>query len=198
MTIYEGDGAMKSKLKRPGGRTEKNRQAVAAAVLDLIGEGKLDFEIQEVVARSGVHRTTIFRRWPDRGALIAEALADHVSSLTVEFTGDWKEDLRRTAYAMRDFLNDPVELAMNRMMAITDNQDFHEQMMLNWLPILETFRQPIQNAKQRGELHPDVDADTIISLLLSPILNSIIFSRTALDDKQIDQRLEQLIRGCTA
>ena len=54
--------AEKRKQSRPGGRTEKNRQAVAAAVLQLIKEGRLDFESQEVAALAGVHRTTLFRR----------------------------------------------------------------------------------------------------------------------------------------
>lgn len=47
---------------RPGGRTERNRQAVADAVLSCVREGRLDFEIQEIAALSSVHRTTLSRR----------------------------------------------------------------------------------------------------------------------------------------
>ena len=48
---------MTGKQKRPGGRTEQNRQAVAAAVLDLIGKCNLDFEVQEVACRRPSHYT---------------------------------------------------------------------------------------------------------------------------------------------
>ncbi len=184
------------KKKRPGGRTEQNRQAVAAAVLDLISKGKLDFEVQEVAALAGVHRTTLFRRWPDRVSLIAEALAEHVSHLSVEFTGNWKQDLRLAGYALRDFLRDPVEQAMNRILAITDNEDFREQMGRNWEPILEAFRQPIRAAQQRGELSEAVDADIVIPMLLSPILNRSVFLRMNASDDLIDRMVDQIIRGC--
>ncbi|MGB5077093.1 MAG: TetR-like C-terminal domain-containing protein [Sphingorhabdus sp.] len=187
---------MTGKQKRPGGRTEQNRQAVAAAVLDLIGKCNLDFEVQEVAALAGVHRTTLFRRWPDRGSLIAEALAEHVSRLSVEFTGDWRRDLRIAGYALRDFLSDPVEQAMNRMLAITDSEDFRVQMVRNWEPILDAFGQPIRMAQQRGELSETVDVDIVISMLLSPILSRSVFMRTNASNDLIDRLVDQIIRGC--
>lgn len=184
------------KQKRPGGRTEKNRLAVASAVLTLISEGNLDFELQEVVALSGVHRTTLFRRWPDRGALIAEAMAEHVSRVSIALSGDWQEDLRRIAFGMRDFLRDPVELAMNRMLAITDNDIFHEQMAKHWAPILEDFYQPLRSAQQTRALPESLDAETVIWILLAAILSRTVFTRMSADDEFIDRIVAQVIRGC--
>lgn len=184
------------KQRRPGGRTEKNRQAVAAAVLKLINEGNLDFEVQEVSALSGVHRTTLFRRWPDRGALIAEAMAEHVSRVSITLSGDWKEDLRRIAFGMRDFLNDPVELAMNRMLAITDNEVFHEQMARHWAPILEEFYEPIRAAQGTKELSEAIDAEAAIWILISAVLARSVFTRTPPDDAFIDRIVAQVVRGC--
>ena len=76
-TRYRGKAPSGVNKGRPGGRTEKNRKAVALAVLELIKAGKIDFEIQEVAALSGVHRTTIFRRWPNR-------LLRHCTTMTEE------------------------------------------------------------------------------------------------------------------
>lgn len=189
--------AEKRKQSRPGGRTEKNRQAVAAAVLQLIKEGRLDFEIQEVAALAGVHRTTLFRRWPDRGALIAEAMAEHVSRLSISLTGDWKEDLRRITYGMRDFLSDPVELAMNRMLAITDNEIFHEQMLRHWAPIIEVFRVPMREAQRRGELSEDVDPSAVMWLITSSILVGTVFMRSPPTDDLVERLMNQALRGCS-
>lgn len=185
-----------AKQLRPGGRTEKNRQAVAAAVLKLIGDGKLDFEVQEVAALSGVHRTTLFRRWPDRGALIAEAMAEHVARVSIEFDGDWEADLRKIANGMRDFLADPVELAMNRMLAISDNALFHEQMARHWSPILERFQQPIRTAQANGQLPWSIDAEMVIMTLMSTLLTHIVFMRTPPTDEFIARMIDQLILGC--
>jgi AcrR family transcriptional regulator len=188
---------MHAKQSRPGGRTEKNRQAVAAAVLQLISEGHLDFEVQEVAALSGVHRTTLFRRWPDRGALIAEAMAAHVSRVSVAFSGDWREDLRRVAFSMRDFLADPVEQAMNRMLAISDNQVFHDQMVRHWAGIFEDFQKPISDAQARGVLPEAVDPPMVIGMIIAVINSITIFTRTVPDDAYVERLVAQIVRGCT-
>lgn len=83
------------KQVRPGGRTERVRKAVADAVIELIEQEGIEFEIKAVAQLSGVGRATIFRRWPDRASLIGEALVEHVSHFEVTMTGNWEEDLRR-------------------------------------------------------------------------------------------------------
>lgn len=182
--------------KRPGGRTERNRQKVAAAVTQLIREGRLEFELQEVAALAGIHRTTLFRRWPDRGSLFAEAMAEHVSHFSIVLTGDWKKDLRCIAFAMRDFLNDPVEMAMNRMLAITDNEDFREQMLRYWTPIIEMLRAPIVKARAAGRISRDVDPVVLLRMLIPPILVEAIFLRTPATDEFVNLLVDQMIRGC--
>src|SRR5262245_20536485 len=85
--------------QRPGGRTEKIRRAVAQAVLTLIKKGKLDFRLQEVSRLAGVHRTTIYQRWPSRAALLIEALSEHTSHFDVKLSGNWRRDLKKIGVA---------------------------------------------------------------------------------------------------
>jgi AcrR family transcriptional regulator len=60
---------------RPGGRTARTRQRVLDAVTSLLLEGGFDaLTVDAVAARSGIHRTTVYRRWRDTGALLADAL----------------------------------------------------------------------------------------------------------------------------
>ena len=184
------------KVSRPGGRTEQNRRAVAAAVLKLIGDGRFDFEIQEVAALAGVHRTTLFRRWPDKASLLAEALAEHVARIRMEFSGDWKADLHKAGLVLRDFLSDPVELAMNRILATTNNTDLRKQMSLHWAPILETLHQPIKEAQAGGDLPAEVDGEAVILLLISTLLTETVFTETIPDDARVKRIVAQIIRGC--
>ena len=190
------ESAQTGKRRRPGGRTERNRQQVATAVLQLIGEGRLDFELQEVAALAGVHRTTLFRRWPDRGALIAEALAEHVTQLSIAFCGDWREDLRRIAFGMRDFLDQPVEATMNRMLVLSDSGDFREQMLLHWTPIIEALRTPLVDARDAGEIPADADPAALVSMLIAPILVSTVIMRTRPSDEFLEQLLVQTLLAC--
>lgn len=183
-------------MQRPGGRTERNRRAVAKAVLGFIREGRLDFELQEVAAKAGVHRTTLFRRWPTREALIGEAMGEHVSQLDIRLSGDWRADLRHIAFAMRDFLSEPVEMAMNRMLAMTDNEVFREQMFAHWRPIIDIFRDPIERGKAAGEVADDLDTGAIVLMLTSGIVVNAVLLRVALTDRYLNHVVDLIIRCC--
>ena len=102
---------------RPGGRTERVRQVVAATVLQFIKDGTSDFTMSDVSERSGIARSTIHARWPTRDALLAEALSAHNSQFRVERRSDWREDLHHLARAFRDFAARPDEMAINALTA---------------------------------------------------------------------------------
>lgn len=182
--------------RRPGGRTERNRSAVASAVLRLIGGGRLDFELQEVAELSGVHRTTIFRRWPDRTALIAEAMLEHTVGIHVNVTRDWRADLRRVAFQMRGYFSDPVELAINRVLAVTDNDDVLRQMEEYYNPVWIEFAKPIVAAQERGEVSVDAKSAVIIQMMVSTMIVLTMFTRTPVSDDMVNAIADQAIRAC--
>src|SRR4051812_27075223 len=65
---------------RPPGRprSERAARAIIDATLALLAEegGVTGVSIEAVAARAGVGKTTIYRRWPNKEALIIDALAD--------------------------------------------------------------------------------------------------------------------------
>jgi AcrR family transcriptional regulator len=57
-------------------RDAKRGEAILQAALELLTESGYDrLSIESVAARSGVAKTTIYRRWPDKASLIAAAVA---------------------------------------------------------------------------------------------------------------------------
>lgn len=122
------------KQKRPGGRTECNRQKVAAAVL--------------------------------------------------------------IAFGMCDFLDDPVEMAMNRLLVASDNEDFREQMSRRWAPVTEALHLPLVAARAAGEISPHIEPATLIWMLSSPIIVSTVLMRVTPGDAFLDQLIEQTILAC--
>lgn len=191
MGVKNGPG-----LLRPGGRTEQVRKAIATTVLRLIEAGDLDFELQEVARLANVHRTTIHRRWPDRASLIAEALSEHTSRIDIEFTGDWRADITRMAFTLRDFLSDPVEIAMNTILASTTNAEFREMISAHWSGVLASFQTPILEAQARGEIDARHDAEILVSMMVAPIVSAIIFLKQTPDDRYIERLAAQLIKAC--
>jgi TetR/AcrR family transcriptional regulator, regulator of autoinduction and epiphytic fitness len=61
-------------------RVERSRRVILQAALDELGQvGYGRFRIESVAARAGVGKSTIYRHWPDKLALIADAFeAFHV------------------------------------------------------------------------------------------------------------------------
>ena len=64
-----------TRLKRlPDPRIERSRQVILEAALQELGEiGYGAFTIEAVAARAGVGKSTIYRHWPDKLELIADA-----------------------------------------------------------------------------------------------------------------------------
>lgn len=61
---------------RPDPRIERSRQVILAAALAELGEiGFGAFTIESVASRAGVGKSTIYRLWPDKLSLIADAFA---------------------------------------------------------------------------------------------------------------------------
>ena len=88
-------------MKRPGGRTARNREAVREAVVALIAEGGTGrVSGADVAARSGVHLATIYRNWGSIDRLILDVAMERLAVTSeVESTGSLRGDL--LAYAGR-------------------------------------------------------------------------------------------------
>ena len=181
--------------RRPGGRTERVRQSVAAAVLELIGRGRLDFDIQEVVALSGVGRSTLFRRWPDRDALIVEALTEHVSQLQIVTSRDWEEDLAANMHGLCQFLARPIELALNKLLVTTHNAALKKAIIDAWLPILSVFEQPLQHAGRLGELVGGTDTRQIVQFIFAEMSFRSMIDPASMDRNYVDGLMRLILQG---
>jgi AcrR family transcriptional regulator len=81
--------------RRPGGRTARIRQAVFDATLILLAErGASALTFEAVAAAAGVNKTTLYRNWPTRTALILAAAKDRSEAvISTTSTGDPERDL---------------------------------------------------------------------------------------------------------
>jgi AcrR family transcriptional regulator len=182
-------------MTRSGGRTEANRQAVAKAVLRLLSEGRLAFDAQQVAEISGVHRTTIQRRWPSHDALIAEAMAEHTSRLAVDLTGDWRAAVRRMTFALRDFMSDPTELALARYLPASDSAELLDQVARQWNGIFDELARPLLEAQRRGAIREDADVQMIVIGLASTLSMLTTYNRRAPSDATAERLAKQAMRG---
>ena len=92
------------------------RAAVLSATLaELAERGYEGLSFEAVAARAGVHKTTVYRRWPERPTLVLDALLE-LSERTVPLpdSGSLRGDLIALAKAIAANLSSPEVAAVLR------------------------------------------------------------------------------------
>lgn len=98
--------------ERPGGRTARTRRAVHDAVRALVAESDVELTIPAVAARSGVHATTLYRRWHTIESLLLDVAVDDLNAQhPVAATGDFAADLTRYVHGLLTSIRRSGQLA---------------------------------------------------------------------------------------
>lgn len=75
-------------------RVARSKDAVIDAAIDLLAEAGIGgTSIEAIAARAGVAKTTIYRHWPDRSSLLADAVRGLKDAGEIPDTGDLRADL---------------------------------------------------------------------------------------------------------
>jgi AcrR family transcriptional regulator len=157
-------------------RNQRSHQAILSATADLLGEvGYSKLTVEAIAARAGVGKQTIYRWWPDKGAVVLDAylaLVGAEQDLTFPDSGDLEDDLRLALGSMVDSLADPVFERRYRALltAIQDDPQLAAALLDRLLkPWLEATKQRLHAAQQAGQLRNNVDLDVAAELLYGPV-----------------------------
>jgi AcrR family transcriptional regulator len=180
--------------RRPGGRSARVRAAVlqaTAEVLAEVGYGRLS--VDEVAERAGVHKTTIYRRWPAKADLVLDALLSR-SDIVIELpdTGSLEADLLVFMRSVAANVASPLGGALVVATMPTGEERGEPARVRHrfWDERFDHARVRLERAKKDGELAPDTDTALIVEALVSPI-----FFRTFVRGEPVDDRfLRALVR----
>ena len=167
--------------RRPGRpRSPQTEQAILDAALQLLAEeGVQGMSVEGVAARAGVGKTTIYRRWPNKDALILDALR-LLKPPIIEFdTGDLRSDITAYLRYISGLLNDPTiqRLSLRILGEMAGRPSWSTNYFLESVrPNLDGLQGMIERARVRGELRPDVDPVVVMDLIGGPIFFHFIFS----------------------
>lgn len=180
---------------RSGGRSARVRRRVATACLELLAEGQVDFGPIDVARRSGASRATIHRWWPTKEDLLREALAHHTRSLVVTDTGSWEGDVRALAQQLTVFFADPVEVSQNALMASGAHPEYTATVLDHYQQLFDEWRTMVARACARGEVAPDLDPDTVLLALASPLLLVPLLFRRSVSRREVEHLVTFLLKA---
>lgn len=167
-------------------RVRRSKEAVLKVTAELLSEtGFGGVSVDEVSRRSGVAKTTIYRHWPTRTALLLETCSRLGQQPEVPDTGSLKGDLTTLALGIASSLQSarwPSVLPSIIDAAERDSEIAELHTRLHAARI-SPFHEIIERAKTKGELPKDLDGSRLISCVLGPMFYRRWFSREKLDEK---------------
>lgn len=167
-------------MKRPGGRSARVRDAVRQATLaELAEHGYQGLSVENVAQRSGVHKTTVYRRWGSAQGLIADALelaADE--AWPVPDTGSLREDLRGIVRLVQTGFADPAmgPVSSAFVAAAVQDEAAAEALHAFFAARHEQSARVVRRAVERGELPASVDAEEVIRVAVAPVYYRLFVS----------------------
>ncbi|WFR73078.1 TetR/AcrR family transcriptional regulator [Prescottella defluvii] len=176
---------MSSPSQRPGGRSARVRDAVFEAVLSELAErGFAATTIEDVATRSGVHKTTIYRRWGTLTQLVTEAVVD-LSEITVPIpdTGSLESDLRAMARSIVDLVtNNPgrtlVRTLFSDAVRTPEIAEFKRTFYAKRYALADVI---VQRGVQRGEIPADVSPADLLAAVAAPIYYRLLVADMPVD-----------------
>jgi AcrR family transcriptional regulator len=144
------------------------RRVLDAALVELARSGYAGFRMDEVASKAAVNKTTIYRRWPSRAALVT-ALVDRMRRPLRESplpdTGRLERDLVE-AFTRRFTVGRKVEgRAWARLLEERYNREVEAIIGAAVDERSGEWRSMVTRAVDRGELPPGTDAPLLLTLV---------------------------------
>lgn len=174
---------------RPGRpRDDARRDAILAATQNLLTEVGYDrMTIESVASRCGAGKTTIYRRWPDKAALVADAVS--VAALNnpaaIPNTGALRDDLILFAKQWHSPNGHRDGLIAGLLTAMRHHPELRAAVGDTITrPGQRAFRHMVHRAVQRGEIEDHHQVD-----LIGAILPAMVFHHITTLDKPVNRNL---------
>ncbi len=173
---------MSEAVQRPPGRprSAESHQAIIRAVLELLVEdGFRSLTMEQVRARAGVGKATIYRRWSSKEELVRDAIVDLHHEFEAPDSGSFRGDYEAIAgMVMASAERAGAATFMPRLLAEAANDPelhaiFYEHLVE---PRRGALRQILERAVERGELRDDVDLELAIDLLTGPTIYRLLIT----------------------
>jgi AcrR family transcriptional regulator len=188
--------------RRPHTGRRRN-DAAQAAILDatfrlLANPGAEALTIDAIAAEAGVGRQTIYRWWPSKGAVVADALARYAQVVVPgRDTGSFAGDL--VAFFTDTFAGLENEVMADRLRQIVAEAQ-HDEHVARVLADFTAVRRAalralLERGRSAGELAADADLDMLVDMAYGVLYYRLLVGHAPLDKKAARSLAAELARS---
>ena len=187
--------------KRPPGRprSEESRQAILRSTLKLLTEtGFPQLSVEAIAADADVSKATVYRWWPTKAALVADAFSDSASDElrfpdTESVQKDMSLQMRQVVRVFRSQRGKVVAALLGGGQSDPELiAAFRERFL--W-PRRRQAYQTLQRGIDRGELPAGIDMNLILDSLYGPIYMRFLIRHDELSESFVDALCALVLRG---
>jgi AcrR family transcriptional regulator len=197
-----GDNGTHGNGKRAPGRprSEESRQSILRSTLKLLkqGGGFPELSIEAIAADANVGKTTVYRWWPTKAALVADAFsASAEEELQFPNTGSVYKDMSlQMRRLIRLFRSERGKVVAAMLAGGQSDPELIEAYRDRFLwPRRRQAYQTLQRGVDRGDLPAGSNFDLILDSLYGPILMRFLIRHVKLEESFADEVCGLVLAG---
>lgn len=153
----------------------------------------------ELIARTaGVGKNALYRRWPTKGTLLREVLADRWMEVEGVDTGTLEGDLRALCHMLFAHLTGPLgKVGLQLQLDIVRHEVVAEAVAGYSDKLQHNAREIVRRAINRQEIPPGTSTALVMNIISGAVMSRVSATPLDLRDEMItasDQYIEELVR----
>jgi len=188
-------GSSPTKPRGRGGRPRRPgvTDSILDATIELAAEGGLeDLTLDAIAARAGVGRPTIYRRWPSKDALLAEAIETIAEKYgVVPHSGNVRDDLVEWVRLAIQHVQSPLRSVWLAYFNVDEAHLADEAVARARDRNVDIIRRGIE----RGELRGDTDPNLVAEMMFATIWYQVTLRHRRLEPDFADVVVDTLLNS---
>lgn len=179
-------------------RVERSKRLVLDETYRQLTQGGMSgVSIDEVSKASGVAKTTIYRHWPTRSALLMDACSRLGGTPPEANQGSFRADLMMLVSGIGFELGRApwTSVLPSILDAAERDADVDAMQRATHRGHMSPFYAAVNAAKERGEIVADVAAEDVISMTVGPLFYRRWFSKSVIDAAFVERIVDAAVRS---
>jgi AcrR family transcriptional regulator len=179
-------------------RSATLRKRILQAALALLQKNDLQkVSVEGIAARAKVGKTTIYRWWPNKSAVIMEAFLETVApGIRYPQTNHPLDDVIKQMKGLsKSYGRPPGQIFLHLIAQAQFDDELADELRKYVLARRSDARAALKRAVDKGLLRSDIDLEVTLDQLYAPIFYRLLAGYARVDDDFIEEVFRQVLEG---